>query len=120
MPGEAFRVHGTDPRTHRAEPIVDVVVGIDIIDEQKISILGPNSKESNKEIRIRGDCIISAEFDSTPLSPGRYTVTVGIFSDNLSMAYDLVEHTTTFKILGETRHGKVYIEPRWSIANTAT
>jgi ABC-2 type transport system ATP-binding protein len=96
----------------------DVVVGIDIIDDQGISILGPNTKESNQKLRLSPTSgTIKAHFDFNPLAPKTYSVTVGIFNKGETFAYDLVEHTKYFKVLGQGRHGKIYIEPSWHTEN---
>lgn len=92
------------------------IIGIDMIDEQGVSVLGPNTKEASQAFAITKSGMVSAEFLLNPLSPGTYSITVGVYNENASMAYDLVEGITKFKIIGEPRHGKIYIEPRWSIA----
>lgn len=91
------------------------IIGIDIIDDQGVSVLGPNTKEAKEAFAITKSGTVNAEFSLNPLSPGTYSVTVGVYNENASMAYDLVEDIAKFKIIGEPRHGKIYIEPRWSI-----
>lgn len=93
----------------------ECIIGVDIIDEHKVSVLGPNTKEAKQKIHIVKSGTIKAEFGSNPISPGTYSITVGIYNKNASFAYDLVQDVTSFKIIGEPRHGKIYIEPRWSI-----
>ncbi len=101
----------------RGDPIEKAVFGIDVIDDQGISILGPNTMAiKDKDIIIKQDGRVRVHFPSNPLSPKTYTVAAGIFNHNASFAYDLVERVTTFKIIGKAQHGKVYIEPRWSFA----
>lgn len=114
--GEAFDV---EIRYKLNKAIQDtVIVGVDIIDEQGVSILGPNTKDANLKPTIKKSGKIVAHFTGTPLRPTTYTVTVGFFNANASLAYDLVENVTQFKVIGEHRHGKIYIEPEWSIAET--
>lgn len=92
-----------------------VVVGVDIMDSQGTSILSPNTKEARKKIQLDRKGTINIQFESNPLAADKYTVTVGIFKENLSLAYDLVENIAQFKVIGEKRHGKIYIEPRWAV-----
>jgi ABC-2 type transport system ATP-binding protein len=92
-----------------------VTIGIDIIDEKGISILGPNTNELNLKPVIKKSGTIKVDFPSTPISPGTYTITAGVFSENSSMAYDLVDSATIFKIIGRSRHGKISIDPRWTV-----
>jgi ABC-2 type transport system ATP-binding protein len=91
----------------------EVVVGVDIIDDQGISILGPNTKESSQKIRLSPSGSVTVKFHSNPLAPKAYSITIGIFNKEETFAYDLVEHTKYFKVLGQARHGKIYIEPSW-------
>ena len=113
-----------EPFTIRAKyslenPIKDkVIIGLDIIDDQGVSILGPNTNELKKNITLHANGTIDASFATNPLSAGNYSVTFGVFNHNASFAYDLVENVMRFKVLGERRHGKIYIEPRWSITQT--
>ena len=92
------------------------VAGVDIIDDQGVSILGPNTREAKKPIKLQKDGVITASFAANPLSPKAYSITAGIFNKEESLAYDLVENIKQFKIVGEGRHGKIYIEPSWSQA----
>jgi ABC-2 type transport system ATP-binding protein len=91
----------------------DVIVGVDIIDDQGISILGPNTKEAGQKMRLSSSGSVKVHFDSNPLAPKTYSITVGIFNKGETFAYDLVEHAKFFKVLGQSRHGKIYIEPSW-------
>jgi ABC-type polysaccharide/polyol phosphate transport system ATPase subunit len=94
----------------------DAVIGVDIIDESGVSILGPNTAESLKKAPVLQESgSISAVFDTNPLSPGIYSVTIGVFNKRATYAYDLIENAVQFKIIGEKRHGKIYLEPRWTI-----
>lgn len=93
-----------------------VVIGVDIIDKDGVSVLGPNTKESIKEqVVLDKNGVVEAMFMQNPISPGTYSITVGIFNERATYAHDLVENATQFKIIGERRHGKIYIEPRWTI-----
>lgn len=89
-------------------------IGVEILDDQGVSILGPNTRESKKSLHISGEGMVSVGFDSNPLSPKTYSVTVGFFNENASLAYDLVTDATQFKVVGKGRHGKIHIEPRWT------
>jgi ABC-2 type transport system ATP-binding protein len=93
-----------------------VIIGIDIISEDGVSVLGPNTKESMKEkIVLKSDGSFQAHFEKSPISPGIYSVTVAVFNEQATFAYELVENAVQFKIIGDARHGKIYIEPKWSI-----
>jgi hypothetical protein len=93
-----------------------VIIGVDIIDDHGDSIIGPNTKEArSKKITFKHDGSFQADFGSNPLSPGNYSITVGVFNEQATFAYELVENAVQFKIIGEARHGKIYIEPEWSI-----
>jgi ABC-2 type transport system ATP-binding protein len=92
-----------------------VTIGVDIIDESDISILGPNTNELDLKPVIKKSGKIRVDFPNTPISPGTYTITAGIFSENSSMAYDLVDNATIFKIIGRAKHGKISVEPRWTV-----
>ncbi len=93
----------------------EVIIGVDIIDDQGISILGPNTAESGKHISITNNGSIEVSFKDNPLAAGEYSTTIGIFNKNASVAFDLVEDIMKFKIIGEKRHGKIYVEPIWTI-----
>lgn len=93
----------------------NVVIGVDILDSDGISVLGPNTGEIKEKIMLKESGKVRVAFPATPLSPDTYTITAGIFNDNSSMAYDLVTNAMTFKIIGKGRHGKIYVEPRWTI-----
>jgi ABC-2 type transport system ATP-binding protein len=94
-----------------------IVIGVDIIDENGDSILGPNTAESMRTApQLKKSGSIMASFDTNPLSPGMYSVTIGIFNKRATYAYDLIESAARFKVIGERRHGKIHIEPRWTIS----
>lgn len=93
-----------------------VIVGIDIIDEEKgLSVLGPNTREAEKKIKITQSGTIISKFPDNPLSPRTYSLTVGFFNEGETYAYDLAQNLLHFKILGEPRHGAIYIEPDWIV-----
>jgi ABC-2 type transport system ATP-binding protein len=93
-----------------------VVVGIDIIDAEKgLSVLGPNTREAKQPISITGNGTITSKFKHNPLSPKTYSLTVGIFNQGETFAYDLAHNLLHFKILGEPRHGIIYMEPKWIV-----
>lgn len=96
-----------------------VIAGIDIIDESGVSILGPNTQEVALDLEIKHGGLIEASFSNNPLAPNTYTVTAGIFNKNASVAFDLIEGGTTFKVIGKDRHGKIYIEPRWTVTESS-
>jgi len=95
-----------------------VVIGVDIIDDQGVSILGPNTDESKEKVILKSDGVVTAAFSVNPLAPKAYAITVGFFNETSTLAYDLVEDAAKFKVIGEGRHGKIYIEPRWSFNQT--
>ncbi len=101
------------------EPVEDLICGISIVDANGISIMGPNTREAGFKL-VRKDLEASnkivAKFHDNPLSPGIYTVTVGLFSENGTSPYDYLTAATSFKIIGKARHGKVTTEPNWSIS----
>lgn len=111
--GEPFAVDVSYKMNKKIEE--GVVVGVDIMDSQGTSILSPNTKEARQKIKLDKKGNIQIHFGNNPLAADAYTVTVGIFKENLSLAYDLVENITQFKVIGEKRHGKIYIEPRWTV-----
>jgi ABC-2 type transport system ATP-binding protein len=91
----------------------DVIAGIDIIDDEGVSILGPNTKEAGQEVYLNKKGVIKVDFPANPLAPKTYSITAGIFDNNESFAYDLVEHFRYFKVIGPAKHGKIYLEPVW-------
>lgn len=93
-----------------------VIVGIDLIDTEKnLSVLGPNTKEAHKSIKLERSGMVSVRFPFNPLSPKTYSLTVGFFNEGETFAYDLIKDLLRFKVLGDSRHGAIYIEPVWSV-----
>jgi ABC-2 type transport system ATP-binding protein len=115
--GEPFSIEIAYKSNKKLEE--NVVAGVDIIDDQGISILGPNTKEANQKILLKDKGVIKVSFNKNFLSPKSYSITAGLFNEEESFAYDLVEHIKYFKILGTSRHGKIYIEPKWQIDESA-
>ncbi|MGC1176991.1 MAG: ABC transporter ATP-binding protein [Candidatus Saccharimonadales bacterium] len=98
------------------KPDERAVIGVDIIDEKGVSILSPNTKESLAQaVKLHKSGSFEASFKSNPLAPGKYSVTVGIFNERQTFAYELMENALQFKIIGDARNGKIYIEPEWAI-----
>ncbi|MEI7674503.1 MAG: ABC transporter ATP-binding protein [bacterium] len=95
-----------------------VVAGVGIIDDQGISIIGPNTKESSLKPVLKKSGSFRVTFANNNLSPKPYTITVGFFNENENLAYDLVTEATSFKIIGTGRHGKVHIQPNWSFTES--
>jgi ABC-2 type transport system ATP-binding protein len=103
----------------RNEPVEELICGVSIVDANGISIIGPNTKEAGFKLTrkdLEASNKIVAKFNNNPLSPGIYTVTVGLFSENGTSPYDYLTSATSFKIIGKARHGKVTTEPNWSIS----
>lgn len=92
------------------------VLGISINDEEGQVIMGPNTKQSNVLVKPKSSGEISIFFDNNPLSPGTYSITIGVFNEAANMAYILEQDCKKFKILGEQRRGKIHIEPVWKIS----
>jgi ABC-2 type transport system ATP-binding protein len=116
--GQPFSVQA-DFTLHDKKPL-EVVIGIDIIDNQGISIFGPNTKEANKQpLKVTKNGSFEVNIPLNPLAPNDYTITVGIFNEKSTFAYDLIEAAAKFNVIGEPRHGKIYIEPKWSFTESA-
>lgn len=111
--GEPFsvRVHFKSNKV-----INEPVLGVGIMGQQGQSIIGPNTKESDfdiKKLPKRGH--LDIRFSSNPLSPGMYRVRSGIFNTSNTIPYDFVEHLMTFTVVGKKRYGDIYIKPEWTI-----
>jgi ABC-2 type transport system ATP-binding protein len=101
------------------QPVGELVCGISIDDLNGNSIIGPNTAEANFRITdddLRRGKRIQAVFDTNILAPGKYTVTVGLFDAKTNSPYDYFTGAASFKVIGKAKHGKVTIEPNWSIS----
>lgn len=117
--GEVFNVR---IKYKQNQSIDGLVCGIGINDADNVSIIGPNTLDSGlalseKELGTNG--IITAGFSTNPLSPGVYTVSIGLFNARGSSPYDFYSNALTFKIAGKIRHGKITTQPSWSISKTS-
>jgi ABC-2 type transport system ATP-binding protein len=104
------------------DSVEGLICGIGINDADNVSIMGPNTQESGlklTEVDLGGKGVIEATFDTNALSPGVYTVTVGLFNGKGSSPYDFWSSAATFKVIGKARHGKITIQPTWSINKTS-
>lgn len=100
-------------------PIDELVCGISIDDINGNSIIGPNTEEANFHLThddLQKAKSIQAVFDTNILAPGIYTVTVGLFDAKTNSPYDYFTRAASFKVIGKARHGKITIEPHWSIS----
>lgn len=94
-----------------------VVVGVAIIEESGVNLLGPNTQEDGLKIVVKsGDKkIVNTFFPENKLSSGTYSVTAAIFKDEGLVPFDYYEQAVRFKVLGEKRHGKINSRPKWSL-----
>lgn len=111
--GKAFglRVHYQAKKN-----IENPVVGVGIMDKQGNSILGPNTKETHfKTGTLKNGGHVDAYFTTGILSPGHYTIRAAFFDESGVVPYDFAENLSSFRVTGEERYGKVYVEPTWKV-----
>lgn len=114
--GEEFTIVIAYKR-HRS--INQIVCGISINDTDDLSIIGPNTDESKlilTQEELGKEGTIKAKFKLNPLSPGIYTVTVGLFNERGTSPLDFYSKAQSFKVIGKARHGKITTEPAWKIS----
>lgn len=103
------------------KPLDNPTFGIGIMDDNNVSVLGPNTKESQFVIdSIYGKGFIEAAYDINVLSPGLYSVRAAIFDSTGASPEDFVENLLSLKITGKNRYGQIYIPPKWRHGQTAT
>lgn len=113
--GQPFTVRAS---FRSAKQVDDVMYGVSILDENRVSLLGPNTNESKYELgKVGKKGYVDAHFSQNPLSPGSYSITSAFFNKKMNLAYDYVENVAKFKVLGTARHGSFYIEPDWDVKN---
>jgi len=113
--GEPFtvRVHFDAKRD-----VFHPVVGIGLMDEDNISVVGPNTQESDFVTgTLKGRGYIDVTFKNNVLAPGGYTVRAAIFDRSGAVPYDFAENLLKIKVTGKKRHGKVFLEPTWKVVN---
>ncbi|HEY8999553.1 MAG TPA: ABC transporter ATP-binding protein [Candidatus Saccharimonadales bacterium] len=111
--GEAFTI-----RTHylAKKDIPNPTLGIGVMDKEDNSILGPNTKEAKFSIgALNGEGYIDAKFASNVLAPGTYSVRAAMSDYDGRTPYDFAENLMRFKVVGDQRFGKVYLEPTWKV-----
>lgn len=115
--GEAFTI-----RVHfkANDSVKDCVLGVGIMGEKGQSIMGPNTKESQFKVEaLPKKGYFEAKFKVNLLSPGYYRLRAGIFNTSNTIAFDFVEHLNEFYVIGQKRHGDIYVDPDWSIQDEA-
>jgi ABC-2 type transport system ATP-binding protein len=98
--------------------VEEYVVGIAIEDQEGNSLIGPNSLDAGLTLtglEIGHGGVIETYFKTNPLTTGVYSVTVGVFNEKGITPYDFSKRATTFNIIGKAGHGRINIEPEWSI-----
>jgi hypothetical protein len=111
--GEAFTI-----RTHYLAKvnIPNPTLGIGVMDKEDNSILGPNTKETKFSIgALNGEGYIDAHFAKNVLAPGTYSVRAAMSDYDGRTPYDFAENLMRFKVIGDQRFGKVYVEPTWKV-----
>jgi len=94
------------------------VVGIGLMDEDNISIVGPNTQESDFVSKtLKGEGYIEATFTNNVLAPGTYNLRAAIFDASGVVPYDFAENLLKIKVSGKKRHGKVFLEPEWKVVS---
>jgi ABC-2 type transport system ATP-binding protein len=97
-----------------AEPMDDVLVGINVYDMQGLVVFATNTLWLDAEVPVlegRGDVAFS--FDPIQLGDGTFPVTVGLVSNDTSTVYDWREQGFSFEVLNPHRTaGLMYIPNR--------
>ncbi len=71
------------------QPIANPVFGIAIHDQRRLLVSGPNTKHCKVETEtIKGCGTVDFAIDHLPLLKGKYTLSVSIYDDSLTHAYD--------------------------------
>lgn len=107
----AIRLH-----YHASRDVFHPVVGIGLMDADNISIVGPNTQESDFVTdTLKGDGYIEATFTNNVLAPGAYDLRGAIFDATGTIPFDFAENLLKVKVKGKKRHGKVVLEPKWKV-----
>jgi ABC-2 type transport system ATP-binding protein len=94
------------------------VVGLGLMDENNVSIVGPNTQESDFVTdTLRGSGYIEATFTNNVLAPGTYNLRAAIFDTTGTIPFDFAENLLKVKVIGKKRHGQVVLEPQWKIVS---
>ncbi len=93
-----------------------LILGVSIKDKDGKSIYGPNTKESNQLINYqRGEHHITMSIEDNVISPGVYTLEVGLFDETQTICHDYVSIKNAITFVGLERNGYVYVQPKWKV-----
>lgn len=96
------------------------VFGLAIYREDGAHVTGPNTKTSGFDIpSVSGEGELEYHIESVPLLPGRYSISVAVYDQDLVNAYDHRDRFTTLVVVEGTsleRFGLVELPAHWSFA----
>lgn len=103
------------------QPIRNPAFGIGLYHQNGLNIIGPNTKHSRFETgTVQGRGALDFRIDALPLLKGRYELSVAVYDDSLTHAYDHHERMYSFAVepgnLDEL-FGNFYIPCKWQFAN---
>jgi len=91
---------------------IPLSVGLAFYDQFGVNMSGPNSQG----ITLNSPGDVEYHIAKLPFNPGDYTLTVGIFSEDLSETYEYIEKAARFTVYAdqESLQGKINLMGKWS------
>lgn len=89
-----------------------ILVGLAVEDELGINLSGPNSKG----LRINSSDTVTYKVNKNPLTPGKYSVRLSVFDEDMLEEYDHIENALTFEVVDnrpQRVYGKVNLFGSW-------
>jgi lipopolysaccharide transport system ATP-binding protein len=94
------------------------VVGIALHRDDGVHLTGPNTKDSKYPLDyIEGKGYIDYRIEKIPMHAGRFLLTVGLFDENVSFAYDFVDKGASFKVAPTeiNQAGLIKLDATWDL-----
>ena len=111
----AIRLHY---RAH--EPIDDAVFGIGVYHQNGVHLAFPNSAWDQAQVgRLQGDGFVDYELERLPLLPGPYILSVAIYHEDVTHAYDHLDRQIPLRVqpgTAKTYLGMIEMDGRWQPA----
>ena len=96
------------------------VIGIALHRDDGLHLTGPNTKDSKYPINyVEGKGYIDYRIEKVPMHAGKFLLTIGLFDENVSFAYDFIDKGPSFRVgVTELNQAGVFkFDGQWKIHN---